>query len=59
MLPKSSLGKAIAYNINPFFYLKYLFEKLPNTDPENLEELDTLMPWSKVLPEECKLPKKE
>ena len=65
--PKGATASAMAYSIietakandlNPFFYLKYLFEKLPNIDSENLEELDELMPWSKALPEECKLPKK-
>lgn len=41
-------------NLNPFYYLKYLFEQLPNTKLANPEALDHLLPWSDTLPEECK-----
>jgi transposase len=44
--------------LNPFEYLKYLFEQLPNLDTKNLEILDTLLPWSTSLPVACKVPKK-
>ena len=40
-------------NLIPFEYLKYLFEKLPNMDIANMEELDKLLPWSKELPSTC------
>ena len=37
---------------------KYLFEKLPNMDITNKEELDQLLPWSNTLSEECRVPTK-
>ncbi|WP_209315326.1 transposase domain-containing protein [Soehngenia longivitae] len=48
-----------ANNLNPFYYLKYLFEKLPNIDLNNMEELDQLLPWSDSIPLNCKIPNKE
>jgi transposase len=44
--------------LNPFEYLKYLFEQLPNIDTKHLEIIDALLPWSATLPEICKIPKK-
>ncbi len=41
-------------NLNPFYYLKYLFEQLPNTRLTSPESLDHLLPWSETLPEECR-----
>lgn len=41
-------------NLNPFYYLKYLFEQLPNTKLTAPEALDHLLPWSESLPEECR-----
>jgi transposase len=41
-------------NLNPFYYLKHLFEQLPNIKLSNLVSLDYLLPWSETLPEECK-----
>lgn len=38
----------------PFEYLRYLFEKLPNIDITNTEELNKLLPWSEELPSHCK-----
>jgi hypothetical protein len=44
--PKGAKASAIVYsiietakanNLNPFYYLTYLFEKLPNIDLDNLE----------------------
>lgn len=55
----SVIGTAKANNLNPFYYLTYLFEKLPNIDLENIDELDKLLPWSDSIPENCKVPNKE
>ncbi|SHI20112.1 transposase domain-containing protein, partial [Sporanaerobacter acetigenes] len=66
--PKGAQASAVVYsiietakanNLNPFYYLTYLFEKLPNIDPNNIEELDQLLPWSDSIPQECKVPNKE
>lgn len=66
--PKGATASAIVYsvietakanNLNTFYYLTYLFEKLPNIDLENMEELDQLLPWSDSIPEVCKVPNKE
>lgn len=61
--PAGADSSAIVYSIIetakensliPFEYLRYLFEKLPNMDLSNIEELDKLLPWSKELPSHCK-----
>lgn len=66
--PKGATASAIVYSIietakandlNPFYYLTYLFEKLPNIDVTNIKELDELLPWSKSIPEGCKIPNKD
>uniref|UniRef100_UPI00384BAEB0 transposase domain-containing protein n=1 Tax=Oceanobacillus halotolerans TaxID=2663380 RepID=UPI00384BAEB0 len=44
--------------LNPFNYLKYLFEQLPNMDTTNKDKLAQLLPWSSALPEECRIPNK-
>ncbi len=63
--PKGATASAMAYsvvttaaanNLVPFQYLSHLFERLPNIDLENRDELDRLLPWSKELPEECYKP---
>lgn len=37
--------------LNPFKYLMYLFEQLPQlSDPKDPEALDKLLPWSTLLP---------
>jgi len=60
--PRGARASAITYNIietakenglNPFQYLSYLFEKLPNLDPEDSNALDQLLPWSNSLPPVC------
>ena len=60
VLPKSALGKAVNYaskanDLEPFRYLTYLFEKLPNINfkihPEVLEDF---LPWSKEVQQKCK-----
>jgi len=43
--------------LNPFAYLTYLFEKLPNIDIKNNDLLDSVMPWSATIPEVCKVKK--
>ncbi len=61
--PHGAKASAIIYSIvetakmnklNPFYYLKYLFEELPNTKLTSPEALDHLLPWSGTLPEECR-----
>ena len=42
-------------HLNPFAYLKHIFETMPNVAPERY---DTLLPWSGSLPEGCKIPQK-
>ncbi len=41
-------------NLNPYNYLKYLFEELPNIKLTSPDSLDNLLPWSETLPEECR-----
>lgn len=61
--PHGAKSSAVIYSIvetakmnglNPFYYLKYLFEELPNTKLTSPEALDHLLPWSEILPEECR-----
>ncbi len=53
--PKGAHASAIIYSIvetakenrlDPYAYLRHLFEKLPNMDCNNLEALDQLLPWN-------------
>jgi transposase len=44
--------------LNPYQYLTYLFEKLPNINITDNEELDKVMPWSSALPLICRVFKK-
>ncbi len=48
----SIIETAKANNLKPFQYLTYLFEKLPNIDLENQDELDALLPWAESIPDE-------
>ncbi len=59
--PKGAQASAISYsvietakvsNLNPFLYLTYLFEQLPNIDITDDSALDALLPWSEFIPEE-------
>lgn len=43
--------------LNPFEYLKFLFEELPNMDIKEEDALDKLLPWSTTLPDVCKVKK--
>ena len=61
--PKGASASAICYSIietakanklNPFQYLNYLFEQLPNTDIEDPKSLDAYLPWAKTIPDEIK-----
>lgn len=61
--PKGATASAVCYSIietakanklNPFQYLNYLFEQLPNTDIEDPEALEAYLPWAKSIPEEIK-----
>lgn len=57
----SIVETAIANGLNPYYYLRYLFEQLPNMDLTNMDALDQILPWSTTLPVSCitfkKLPK--
>ncbi|WP_121639575.1 IS66 family transposase [Virgibacillus sp. Bac330] len=64
---KGATSSAIVYSIvetakenglNPFHYLSYLFERLPNIDTTDREQLAQLLPWSTTLPQECRVPTK-
>lgn len=62
---KGAEASAVVYSIAetakenglvPFEYFKYLFEILPNMDCSNMEAMERLLPWSKALPEQCRIP---
>jgi len=62
--PRGAKASATIYSIvetakenglNPFTYLKYLFERLPNVDIQDEIILDGLLPWSEALPLECRV----
>lgn len=49
----SIVETAIANGLNPYYYLRYLFEQLPNLDTTDENALDQLLPWSTTLPVSC------
>jgi len=51
----SVIETAKGNNLSPYYYLKHLFETLPNIDLNDQDSLDQLLPWSKDLPKECYL----
>ncbi|ULO10088.1 IS66 family transposase [Paenibacillus sp. 19GGS1-52] len=63
--PRGAKASAVIYSVietakenglNPFQYLKYLFEQLPQlSDLNDLEVLDSLLPWSSTLPTACRV----
>lgn len=63
--PKGAVASAIVYSIvetakandlNTYEYLKYLLTNIPNLDIHNHpERLEHYLPWSKQLPQECRL----
>jgi len=54
-IAQSIVETAKGNNLNVFQYLTFLFERLPNIDLSNEEELDKLLPWSKDLPVELRI----
>lgn len=65
--PKGAKASATIYSIvesakenglNPYSYLQYLFERLPNIDIHDQSALDELLPWSSTLPSECRIQNK-
>ncbi len=64
--PKGATSSATIYSVvetakenglNPFIYLMYLFERLPNINIADKNSLDELLPWSTLLPDVCKVKK--
>lgn len=64
--PRGAKASATIYSIvetakenglNPFTYLIYLFERLPNIDVKDRNALDELLPWSPGLPAGCRIGK--
>ncbi|MEK5382431.1 IS66 family transposase [Niallia sp. FSL W8-0635] len=49
----SIVETAIANGLNPYYYLRYLFEQLPNLDLTDHDNVDQLLPWSTTLPVSC------
>lgn len=49
-------------NLRPYYYFKHLLTELPKYCDDkgmiNPAELDSLLPWSKELPDECKKPRR-
>ncbi len=43
--------------INPYMYLTFLLEQLPNIDVKDQDALDKLLPWSENLPASCRTEK--
>lgn len=54
----SIVETAKANHLSPFHYLEYLFEKLPNIDISDPNQIDELLPWSDSIPDSCKVPSK-
>ena len=61
--PKGAEASAIIYSIvetakenglDPFSYLQYLFEQLPNISTNDYAALTGLLPWSENLPDTCR-----
>jgi len=63
--PRGAKASAVIYSVmenakenglNPFQYLKYLFEQLPQLpDLKDTEALDLFLPWSPALPPICRV----
>ena len=51
----SIIETAKANGLNPFQYLKYLFEHLPNADIQrHPEHLDDVLSWNETIQQNCK-----
>ena len=62
--PRGATASATIYSIvesakenglNPYSYLRYLFEQLPNMDIQDKVALDTMLPWADEIPEFCRV----
>lgn len=62
--PRGARASAIVYSIvettkenglNPYEYLKYVFQMLPNVDVGNPARIDELLPHSSSLPTSCRI----
>jgi transposase len=60
LAPSGATASAVTYSIvetakenglDPFRYLTYLFERLPNVDITNPDVLADLLPWSETIPQ--------
>ena len=64
--PKGAFASAVIYSLvetakanglKPYVYFQYLLSRMPNMDVKNNpDQMDSLLPWADVLPDECKLP---
>ncbi len=58
--PRGEKASVVTYSIvetakenglNPFAYLQYLFEQLPNLNSDDSSAFDAILPWSDTLPD--------
>jgi transposase len=61
--PKGAKASAVIYSVvetakenrlDPFAYLTYLFETLPNIDTDDHRALAKVLPWSEDIPQDCR-----
>ncbi|WP_206920488.1 transposase domain-containing protein, partial [Alicyclobacillus suci] len=66
--PRGARASAITYSIvetakenglDPFQYLFYLFEQLPNVPDDESDSLAALLPWAGNLPDEVRHPRRK
>ena len=50
----SIIQSAKLNGLNPYEYLNYLFEQLPNIDRADKDALELYLPWSVTLPDICR-----
>ncbi|MDI6814443.1 MAG: IS66 family transposase, partial [Desulfitobacteriaceae bacterium] len=64
--PRGAKASATIYSVvetakenglNPFAYLVYLFEQLPNANLHDSRVVDSFLPWSPSLPDFCRVPR--
>ena len=62
--PRGAKASAIIYSIvetakenglNPYLYLKLLFDELPNINVKDNNQLDSLLPWTEAVTRQCSL----
>ena len=51
----SIVRTALANGLRVEAYLRWLFERFPTIDITDANVLDTLMPWSPAVPDECRM----